>query len=402
MEWLSRTRCAPWLGCALALASVLAVFSFAPQDPTLTNLRFPKDGIGNWLGYPGALAGGTLVEGIGWAAWLLPGAVLYWTLCTTGRPRMWKYGLQTAALLVLAASWTGQWAREPGLGLAGPGLIGWSGGQWTRGTLGPWIGGAVLTLGLGLALWHQFYAPQWRAVLGDVRTLGRLFTREGWRRAAAWAGGQTGRARAVPWGAVGWVLLAPLNAVGLLALGLGHGLRRWVLAPLVRIVEGVRGSAASLRRIKARAAAAKLALRRAPQTAAVESAESGQAFDEWMVSGRIADAVPERILNPVPDRFPADGSPLPGSPASQAGWTSAVPTGAERLALHSRAARDLQPGNEAQPELPPAGGGAERWEQLLRRYRENLDLDWDERSWRAKGEGELNANEEKMPPHRPK
>jgi hypothetical protein len=81
MEWLSR-RLGLYLGLAFALASLVALLSFAPQDPTFTNLRFPKDGIANWLGYPGALAAGSLVEAFGWATLLLPCAVLYWMLCT--------------------------------------------------------------------------------------------------------------------------------------------------------------------------------------------------------------------------------------------------------------------------------------------------------------------------------
>ncbi len=408
MAWLSRRRLGFLLGLALTLVSLLAVLGFAPQDPTLTNLRWPKDGISNWLGYPGALAGGTLVEAFGWAALLLPGAALTWTLCAAGRPRLWQYALQTAALLVLAASWSGQWAQEPGLGLAGPGLVGWSGGQWTRGMLGPWSGGAVLSLGLGLSLWHQFYAPQWRAALRDVRTLGRLFTREGWRQAAAGLRGGAGRAQAIGGGAIGLVLLAPLHGAGLALRALVRGLQRWVLAPVGRIVERVQAGAASLRRIKARAATAARA-HRPPPAAGAEGAESGKAFDAWL----------------EPDVFPADGSPLLGSATPAQAAHSAEPaaaqaepaaaqaepaatqhdglTGLDRLARASRFARDPQAGRPAgQAELPAAGSGKERWEQLLRRYRENLDLDWDERSWRAKGEGEWNADEERTPPRRHK
>jgi hypothetical protein len=82
----------------------------------------------------------------------------------------------------------------------------------------------------------------------------------------------------------------------------------------------------------------------------------------------------------------------------------AAPTGAERLAAASRVAQERMPETgqspassapvSPRPAVPPSGAGPERWEQLLRRYRENLDLDWDERTWRTKDKDAASGDSE--------
>ena len=407
MEWLSRRRLGLLLGLALALASLLAVVSFAPQDPTLTNLRYPKDGIGNWLGFPGALLAGSLVEAFGWAALAVPAAALYWTLCAQGRPRLWRYALQTAALLALAASWSGQWTPLPALGLASPGVVGWMGARWARQSLGPEGGAAVLTVGLALAVWRQLYAPGLRAALRPG-ALARLLTEEGWQAAGERVRDEARLLRAAGWSTLGLILLAPLHAVGWVAGGAAAALgavlrsllRSLLLAPLARALGGMHGGAAPWRRTGSRSLESALVARR-PAYGAFTQADSGAAFDPWLA--------PEPSAGEPHSPDPRLADPRLADPHSNG------PTGAERLAQASRAARSAQaniqagpreaPQRAGGPELPPAGSGAERWEQLLRRYRENLDLDWDGQ-WHPGSEAESDtagrADDGASAPRRPK
>jgi 4TM region of DNA translocase FtsK/SpoIIIE len=444
MEWVSRRRIGLTAGFVTAALCFVAICSFAPQDPTFTNLRYPKDGIANWLGYPGALTGGSLVELFGWAALLLPFAIAYWTLCPGGRPRGWRYMLQSGMLMMLGAAWIGQWSADPGLGLAGPGLAGWSGGQWMHETLGAWIGGLLLTAGLALSLWHQVYAPGFRAALKDIRAVVRLFSRDGRVQAREWLHARTAQAAVLRTGVVATVALIPLQALGGVSLRIGHAVQRGIVAPARAVVERVRGSAASLASIKARTASAPLPPRRKSERVSermtAEPSLDGSAFDGWLEDDA-APALPKptptapQIRAPIPEprpqrsggladfenttwRNPAD-EPLydsrPGAPDSQENMGDNRPSGAERLSAASATARELQseaapqrlpdvrPSPERRPtSLPPAGSGKERWEQLLQRYRENLDLDWDEQGWRGKdqlgGEGESGPATTRRPP----
>jgi len=393
MEWFSRRRIGLVAGMLLACVTLAAVCSFAPLDPTFTNLRLPKDGIGNWMGYPGALAGGSLVELFGWAALLLPCAIAYWTLCPVARPRWWRYVLQTLALLILAAAWSGQWTAEPALGLWSPGLAGWAGGRWVRDLTGPWISGALLTAGLALALWNQLYAPGMRSALTDIRAIGRLFTRQGMASAREWLSTRWAQAGTARTSVAAVVILAPVQALGGVLLVLGAGLRRWVAAPGAFVIERIRGSAASLSNIKARTATARLPKRRAAPAQGQGGERGDAAFDGWLTEDSPTQPQPAAANGGLDDfehltwRHPSetpvedDGIRQPDPPR---------PSGAERLAEISRAAQANAPQPAPQPlrrpDLPPAGAGPERWEQLLRRYRENLDLDWDERSWRTSEE----------------
>lgn len=394
------------------------------------------------------------MEAFGWAALLLPAAIAYWTLYPVGRPRGWRYAAQTAALLTLAAAWAGQWAPEPGLGLASAGLVGWSGGSWVRSTLGGGLGFGLLTAGLALSLWHQLYAPGLRSALKDVRAAGRLFTREGAAEARAWLIARLADAGGVRRNVVAVVVLAPVQVLGAVMLAAGGALRRGAIAPLGvllgarlgALASRLRGGAASLRHIKARRRERPLPPRHASSRASArgdaQTAPDGSAFDGWLLDeeppARGADLrAPERRgIEPSPDagrgvagqrgqpsgvprdefvrpwEHPADASLdeaklwTPDAPsADDAGRaaTPSAPTGAERIADALRSAQEMRgdrpdsmpsdsglPGRPAPrspaPELPPAGAGRERWEQLLRRYRENLDLDWDEHGWRAKEE----------------
>ena len=442
MDGLSRRRIGRSAGLAAAAAVLGAVCSFAPQDPTFLNLRYPKDGIANWLGYPGALAGGSLVEAFGWAALLVPAAIAYWTLYPAGRPRGWRYAAQTVALMLLAGAWAAQGSAEPGLGLASAGLVGWCGASWVRSTLGPWAGFVLLTSGLAIALWHQLYAPGLRSALKQLPALRRLLSRPGRTEAQAWlrAHARMPRVRPAAGRPLGTViaamapaLLAPAQALGTLLLGAGVALRRCVVAPLAGLAAHVRGSAPSLRDFDARTTPRPFRRRRPAARSGLAASRDMPAFDAWpngepgpetrvqdgpaLAPESVASAPAgldgfEHLSSKHPAQVPwhdelAQRSVLP--PVSQPGgaqWLAEASRSAERLrreaapgavdiapsadysfgdtlgdaASGSRPAIPAPPGG---PMLPPQGDGPGRWERLLRRYRENLDPDWDERGWRA-------------------
>ncbi|MFI5400898.1 MAG: DNA translocase FtsK 4TM domain-containing protein [SAR324 cluster bacterium] len=491
---MSRRRIGLTAGLAAAAAVLGAVCSFAPQDPTFINLRYPKDGIANWLGYPGALAGGSLVEAFGWAALLVPAAIAYWTLNPVGRPRGWRYAAQTAALLLLAGAWGAQGSPDPGLGLASAGLIGWCGADWVRSTLGPWAGFILLTVGLALALWHQLYAPGLRSALKQFPAARQLFTRAGRARAQAWlrarvrmarAGPAAGRRAGMVIAAAAPAVLAPVQALGALLLGAGLVLRRSVAAPLAGLAAQMRGSAASLRDIRTRTALRPFRPRRPAARSGQAASRNVRASDGWLrdepePEARVADAqaaAPASAASQpggydgfehLPSKHPAqvpwhdenalrpDPSPVPPAvpPPGGAQWMAEASRSAERLrptlaqgadstaepqelarsadstvrgvdgTEHSgddsserlrRAGRALARGADSTvrgedntvvdalgaeatgggpteaalpggAKIPPEGEGRERWERLLRRYRDNLDPDWDEHGWRAHDE----------------
>jgi hypothetical protein len=229
------------------------------------------------------------------------------------------------------------------------------------------------------------------------------------------------------------VVLAPVQVVGAVLLGAGHLAARWVVAPLGAGIRGlagrVRGGAASLRNIKSRTVAPPLPRRRARADA--ETRREGSDFDGWLLDeephGRAPAFQGAEPRGPAPRNAADRRAPRPGAPRDEFDrpwehpaevplddaklWSPdspAAPTGAERMADALHSARETLGGEtgaprgrgmrgrpagqgftaeSAQPELPPAGSGRERWEQLLRRYRENLDLDWDEHGWRAKEPG---------------
>jgi hypothetical protein len=56
----------------LGLLLLAAMMSHNQLDPSPLNLLWPDEGIHNWLGLPGALASGFLVEVFGWCGYLVP------------------------------------------------------------------------------------------------------------------------------------------------------------------------------------------------------------------------------------------------------------------------------------------------------------------------------------------
>ncbi len=56
----------------LGLILLVAIISHNQLDPSPLNLLWPEEGIHNWLGLPGALVSGFLVETFGWCGILIP------------------------------------------------------------------------------------------------------------------------------------------------------------------------------------------------------------------------------------------------------------------------------------------------------------------------------------------
>ena len=172
-----------WLkGFGIALAGALAagMMSFHPGDPTVVNLVYPSGGVKNLVGLPGALIGGSLVELFGASALWIPLLLLARALPGRRRLALPAALLYGTAVLLCTAALHGLASPDAGLGPATAGLAGLAGNRWVMGTTGPWAGGAILSLALGFALWHLFYAPWMGVAMRDVRTFAGFFLRRGW------------------------------------------------------------------------------------------------------------------------------------------------------------------------------------------------------------------------------
>ena len=62
----------PYVKIILGLILFVAMMSYNQLDPSPLNLLWPDEGIHNWLGLPGALVSGFLIEIFGWCGFLLP------------------------------------------------------------------------------------------------------------------------------------------------------------------------------------------------------------------------------------------------------------------------------------------------------------------------------------------
>ena len=187
MDGLSGVRWLKGFGFALAVALAAGIMSFHPGDPTVVNLVYPAGGVKNLVGLPGALVSGSLVEWFGASALWIPLLMLARAFPGKRRlalPAAMLYGIAT---LVCTAALHGLANPEPGLGPATAGLAGLAGSRWVMGTTGPWAGGAILSLALGFALWHLFYAPWMGMALRDLRTFAGFFVRRGWAALAVLA-----------------------------------------------------------------------------------------------------------------------------------------------------------------------------------------------------------------------
>ncbi len=383
MDGFLRRHAARILGFAAALAALASLVTFHPLDPTLTNLRYPKDGVGNWLGYSGALLGGSLVEAFGIAALLVPLLIANLFFTARNRPAWHRYGLHGASILLVVAAALGLRLDVPALGLRGPGLVGWTAGQWLRATAGVWPGMALLAFALAYSLNRVIYAPQLRRILGDAQILSGFGVRQLSARGAAWwrlARPQTGWA---------WHELLMLPPQGLLfAAGWlwERGIAGPLLRPIRRALQGWRERRYSVARVKSNPAA--------PMVPASAFTPSEQPRFHALPIGQIQDTFAHWLEEPPPGA----GTPPASEIASYSVPGQESPTPPSEAPLLPRS---------PQPPVPTGSGDrVARWEEYLRRYKENLDLDWDERSWKRKRLEELSQDREEGDapnvPHSPK
>jgi hypothetical protein len=404
------------LGAVLGLLLLLSLTSFHLQDPTLTNLRLPSGGVRNWLGLPGALLGGSLLELLGSAALAAPVLWLNWALCARNRPALHRYAFWSVCLLLALSGLHGLAAapREPGLLDAG--LVGWAVRRWCGLTTGPWAGAALLAY-LGLfAAGRVAYAPAARKGAREARMVAGWLLRAGWHRGRAGAVEMRRRAARLR-------RVSGATALGLtrrMGLGLRGLLGLALLLPRAAASWLAAWRAPSLAGIKARTADSGRAFGARPGRAAGAGAAMGaslaDSFDDWLHTPE-----PEPATGPAPglaDRPAAGGGamshpalppwrrrppvledppePPDASPApSRAGTPTAAPHPSAALAPSAAGALALPAEHAADPELAefrapapePLGTTSyefERpeaeaaWRLRFQRYARNLDLDWEE------------------------
>jgi hypothetical protein len=436
MDWTALRNWPKGVGAALALLLLLSLLSFDLQDPTLTNLRQPSGGIANWIGLPGALLGGSLLELLGTAALAAPLLLLNWTLCARGRPASYAYALWSACVLLALAGLHGLAgphgpdgpAGDPGLLV--PGLAGWSVRRWAELTTGPWPAAALLAYLGGYAGVRTLYAPVLRAAARDARLFATWFLREGWRQ-----------------GSAGWLALR-LRAGRLQRVSGGAALG------LTRRTRGGLREAVRLALRLPRIALAWLAELRSPSLARIKLRSAGRGGDplQRRADGRLAGAAaggPGPAAEP--DGFASwfeqaepDASAAPAGARSTQAATSAATPAAPRLATSPLLAAPLRPppgaawaealraaerddeafaggaaaaqaastqaaaaqaaSADAAAAAPPQVGetdyGFERpeaeaaWRERFQRYARNLDLDWEEQLWRRKEQAAPDEDEE--------
>ncbi len=422
------------VGALLALLLLLSLLSFHLQDPTLTNLRLPGGGIGNWLGLPGALLGGSLLELLGSAALAAPLLLFNWAWMARERPPLHRYAAWSALLLLALAGLQGL-AQPPGdPGLLSAGLAGGALREWAGLTTGRWPAAALLAYLGTLAAVRVSYAPLLHAVLRDGRVFGAWLLRAGWRRSTA-----------------GWLALrrraerlqrvAEATAHGLTRqtrLGARELARRALRAPhsgLAWLVESLLGGrSSSLARIKSRSAGfAGPAPAGAGHGDGAEAAADG--FDHWLhdeaapelpapLAGVLAGSAPARArpawardlswaaaseaMGETPARSASAAPAAAATRAASAGAAAAAPAaaaaGESGAADGAEAAADpaqAEPGrptgaaalgaNDYEFERPEAEAA---WRERFQRYARNLDLDWEEQLWKRKDDDPFAEPEE--------
>lgn len=326
-----------------------SLVSFHRFDPTLTNLLYPGRGVGNWLGLPGALIGGTLVEGLGTASLLLPLLLAKWFFSPRRRPAAWRYALHVLVAATLLSVLHGLADPAPGVGLGHPGLLGWAGARWVAATTGAAAGSVLLGFALLQAAARVAYEVPWTQ-RGAEGTALLAASARGLRHG-------TGRLR---------------HRLGMELGRLGGALGDAGEAALDGIGRGLRHAGLSLRRRTA--ALNPVAYRpRLPRSAA-------RSPEAWVARRAGAPAGPA----PLAAEDTADGldawfrSALLDEPDS--GETDPPGSGTGPRPAPERPAAAAAPG-EAPQEVPEA------WEKGLRHYVDNLDLDWMERVFRERRHG---------------
>ena len=325
-------------GVLAALLLTASLLSFHPFDPTINNLMTPLGGVRNWLGLPGALIGGSLVEWAGAASFLLPLLIVHWCFNRRARPRWRSFAFHSAALLLIAASLHGLLVNSPLPDPSGPGLLGWAAGRWLESTVGSQLGGLLLVAGLAYALTKIAYPVYWgkraweawmftRYALTVGRRRGAALPAEGLRASVGLAGAAGHGAHRIVW-ACAQSLRSLRRAVG------GALMNTW-RTPLPSLSASLGGRRGSLR---SAAAGSRFASSGKLPAAAVERADG---FDSWFSGGK--------PIEPL-DGVDGDRAPPVGGTEEEIGLDPAAPSGPVR-----------------------------DWAEAFRNYEENLDLDWEEK-----------------------
>ena len=161
-------------GGLLAMGLWASQFSFARLDPTLTNLRLPSGGVSNWIGYPGALVGGSLVELFGASSFAIPLLLINRLAQRPGPPGFLRYWANSLVLLCAAAALHGMFGGWQPPGIGAPGLVGWMISQWALQGTGQILGGLLLGMLLMLAGKRVAYRLPWSRIVQDTRIFMRF------------------------------------------------------------------------------------------------------------------------------------------------------------------------------------------------------------------------------------
>jgi hypothetical protein len=130
----------------LAVLWEVAMFSSHIRDPTVFNRLTPPEGIHNWLGLPGALLGGSLLEFVG-----PPAVLLVWFLIPLTRPKWHRFSLRVGWYYAIVLTWLLSILHVQLITLDGP----------TVPFRGLWTYGHVGVMGADWLLRHM---EQWEAI----------------------------------------------------------------------------------------------------------------------------------------------------------------------------------------------------------------------------------------------
>ena len=332
MERYHGSRWPKGIGLLAATLVVISLSTYHPFDPTLLNLLSPSEGVHNALGLAGALVGGSLLEGFGAASWLIPLLIGNWFAFPRRRPRLMHYVAHGGLLLLFAASFHGLWSHDPTPGAWRPGLLGWAGGNWAESTAGSVLGGALLLGGVAYSLTRIVYFVSWRRRSAEIFAFGRYFLSRGDEALR-----HSTRAGAHAVAAAGDVLRSGFAALAGDLLAAGRILRRTVYRwrpfpyrPALahrsrRMGGGVQGAAAIEKPVPH------------PEVERSDARGANDAFDAWFAQN---DSQPQKSIS-TGDNEPAE----------------------------IRAADDSSTARISDEQIA-------KWEEHLRRYQENMDLDW--------------------------
>lgn len=444
MDWMSAKHWPKGAGFILALLFAIGLVSFHLDDPSLTNLRTPSQGIQNWLGLPGALLGGTLIEFLGSAALAAPLLLLNFSLSPRNRPHPLAYLAWSMALLGGLSSLHGLWAtatREAMLvpGLEAPGLVGLSLRHWAAQTTGPLAGSAIALVVVFGALNRVGFHPLLRKALADTRLFALWGAREsaqanrklgqrlglGSRRLGQGIG-LGGRSLVLTLGRVGGSIMA-------LLLGPPRAIGGWISAWRMPSVGKIKA-----RHTHEEAESLVSEVSRRGESGATMPASDIDPFDAWMAHSSnpspSAPIVPEPIsrqdghsgspfqkpprdlmealdaISSPPEELPPSNTPSPlaassesspaGTPLLENEHEEALPQASPleedkpsastdsglRTQSESLSGKDKDV-DEAEQDFPDPAYEFEQpqaeaaWRERFQRYARNLDLDWQDQLW---------------------